>query len=216
VIGILLIVAIVLIVNRQRRSISLQQRFGPEYTRTIEHSDDRRAAEASLEDRARRRSRLDVVPLAEPVRQRYADQWRRLQEQFVDRPTEAVGAAEGLLTQVMSDRGYPVGEFDDQADLISVDHPNMVENYRIAHEIHGRTRTQQATTEDLREAMLRYRSLFDDLLHPGQTSPEPADRDPVDRNVDLTDRDLTDRDLTDRHPTDADGTAPGPRREHRR
>jgi hypothetical protein len=191
VIGIVLILAIVLIVNRQRRSISLQQRFGPEYARTVEHADDRRAAEAALADRARRRSRLEIVPLAEPVRLRYADQWRQLQEHFVDRPDEAVDAAEGLLDQVMADRGYPVGEFDHQAELVSVDHPHVVENYRIAHEIHGRNRSQQATTEDLREAMLRYRSLFDDLLHPGQTAGEPVDRHHDDRHgedVDLTDR----------------------------
>ena len=125
-IGILLILAIVLIVNRQRRSISLQQRFGPEYARTVEQADDRRAAEAALEGRARRRSRLDVVPLAESVRIRYADQWRQLQEHFVDRPAEAVDAAESLLNQVMSDRGYPIGEFEQQVDLISVDHPHVV------------------------------------------------------------------------------------------
>src|SRR5512142_3165364 len=127
VIGIVLIVAIVLIINRQRRTISLQQRFGPEYARAVGTTDDRRTAEAALEERARRRSQLNIVPLAEPVRLRYADQWRGLQEHFVDRPVEAVDDAESLLTRVMEDRGYPVGEFDQQADLISVDHPHVVE-----------------------------------------------------------------------------------------
>jgi hypothetical protein len=203
VIGIMLTLAIVLIVTRQRRTISLQQRFGPEYTRAVEQADDRRAAEATLRERARRRSELDIVPLAEPVRLRYAEQWRGLQEHFVDRPADAVDAAERLLSQVMEDRGYPVGDVDHQADLISVDHPHVVENYRIAHEIHRRNQVHQATTEDLREAMLRYRSLVDDLLQPGQdtSTPEP------------TDRDLTDRATDDRR--DSDRTVTELRKEHR-
>jgi hypothetical protein len=168
VILIVLIVAIVLLVNRQRRSIGLQQRFGPEYTRTMESAEDRKTAEAALEDRARRRSELTIVPLGEPVRLRYAEQWRGLQEHFVDRPAEAVSSAEELLGRVMHERGYPVGEFEEQAELISVDHPHVVENYRVAHAIHGRNQAGKATTEDLREAMLRYRSLFDDLLRPDQ------------------------------------------------
>jgi hypothetical protein len=210
VIGILLIVAIVVMVNRQRRTISLQQRFGPEYTRTVGASDDRRTAEAALEERARRRSQLTIVPLAEPVRLRYAEQWRSLQEHFVDRPVEAVDSAEHLLTRVMEDRGYPVGEFDEQADLISVDHPRVVDDYRVAHEIHRRNQAQQATTEDLREAMLRYRSLFDDLLHPGQDgrSDREADRgfdrepEGVDRSA--ADRAATGRDTIDPTPTTRD------------
>lgn len=168
VILIVLIVAIVLLVNRQRRSIGLQQRFGPEYTRTVDSTEDRKAAEAALTDRARRRSELTIVPLGEPARLRYAEQWRALQEHFVDRPAEAVSSAEELLSRVMHERGYPVGEFEEQADLISVDHPHVVENFRVAHAIHGRTQAGRATTEDLREAMLRYRSLFDDLLRADQ------------------------------------------------
>jgi glutathione S-transferase len=168
VIGIALLLTIVLLANRQRRSIWLRQRFGPEYTRTLEDADDRRAAEAALQERARRRSMLRITPLAEPVRLRYAEQWRELQEHFVDHPAEAVDAAEKLLAQAMEERGYPVGEFDQRADLISVDHPHVVENYRIAHTIHIRNQSHQATTEELREAMLRYRSLFDDLLRPNQ------------------------------------------------
>lgn len=219
VIGIMLIIAIALIVNRQRRTISLQQRFGPEYARAVGQADDRRAAEAALRERARRRSQLDIVPLAEPVRLRYAEQWRGLQEHFVDRPADAVDAAERLLSQVMADRGYPVGDVDHQADLISVDHPHVVENYRIAHEIHRRNQTQQATTEDLREAMLRYRSLFDDLLHPGQgpSTSERPDREtttPETTDQDLTDR-ATDDQSTDDDRRDSDRTVTELRREHR-
>lgn len=176
--GLVLIVMIALLVSRQRRSSSLRQRFGPEYTRIVESTDDRRAAEAVLRERARRRSQLHITPLAEPTRLRYAQQWLSLQEHFVDRPTEAVDAAEDLLIQVMEERGYPIGEFDQQADLISVDHPHVVENYRIAHAIHTRNQVHLATTEDLREAMLHYRSLFDDLLRPHQQPGQNPHDDP--------------------------------------
>lgn len=100
--GIILIVAVVLLVNRQRRTLALQQRFGPEYTRTVESAEDRRMAEATLSDRARRRAQLEIASLPEPDRLRYSDQWRGLQERFVDRPAEAVTAAEDLLTRVLT------------------------------------------------------------------------------------------------------------------
>lgn len=177
IVGIILIFAVALMVDRKRRSRALQRRFGPEYARTVESADDRRTAEAALADRARRRDRLEIKPLPEPVRLQYTEQWRRLQEQFVDRPVDAVAFAENLLTRVMAERGYPVGDFDEQTDLISVDHPHVVENYRVAHDIHRRMSSQDATTEDLREAMLRYRSLFDDLLHPDQNPGTPSDAD---------------------------------------
>ena len=93
-------------------------------------------------------------------------EWRDLQERFVDQPAQATGAADTLITRVMEARGYPMKDFDAQAELISVDHPDTVENYRFAHAVQQRAETQQASTEDLREALLRYRSLFDELLRP--------------------------------------------------
>jgi hypothetical protein len=165
VIVVVLIVVAVMLANRSRTS-SLQKRFGPEYERTVESADGRRAAEAELQDRTKRRSALEIRPLPEPTRLRYAEEWRGLQEQFVDRPSDAVSSAERLLTRVMEDRGYPVADVDDQAEMVSVDHPDVVENYRIAHGIYERNQANQATTEDLREAFLRYRSLFDGLLRP--------------------------------------------------
>ena len=169
VIVIVVVVVAVVLANRSR-SASLQKRFGPEYERTVDSAPDRRAAEAELQDRARRRSQLEIRPLPEPTRLRYAEEWRALQEQFVDRPSEAVASAHQLLSRVMQDRGYPVSDVEEQADLISVDHPDVVENYRIAHGIYQRNQTHQATTEDLREALLRYRSLFDGLLRPDNLS----------------------------------------------
>ena len=178
----LIIVALVVVVvavlvkatAARRRTSSLRDRFGPEYDRTVRTSSSRRAAEEQLSDRAATRSRLRIVPLAEPSRLRYAEEWHRVQAQFVDRPTAAVEAAGYLLTRVMEERGYPVSDVDRQADLVSVDHPTLVEDYRNAHAISRRARDGGASTEDLREALLRYRSLFENLLRP-EGSAEPID-----------------------------------------
>src|SRR5262249_4140067 len=148
----------------QRRATALRERFGPEYDRAVQASDDRRAAEAELRDREKQHALLDIKPLPQDARARFADEWQDVQERFVDEPSEAVGAADRLVYRVMHVRGYPVGDFDAQADLVSVDHPEVVENYRFAHRILERAQTQQASTADLRAALLRYRSLFDELL----------------------------------------------------
>jgi|tagenome__1003787_1003787.scaffolds.fasta_scaffold20912751_3 hypothetical protein len=169
---VLLIVVLVVLVlaavalSRQRRTASLQNRFGPEYDRTVETADDRRGAEQELLDRARRRDKLDIRPLPEAARARYAEQWRGIQERFIDDPAGSVGSAHTLLDQVMAERGYPTTDFEEQADLVSVDHPRVVENYRAAYAVHQRQSTGEASTEDMRDALVRYRSLFEDLLRP--------------------------------------------------
>jgi hypothetical protein len=124
----------------------------------------RRPAEADLRDREKQRARLDIRPLPEDIRLRFAEEWREVQERFVDQPSDAVVAADRLVYNVMETRGYPMGDFDAQAGLVSVDHPDVVENYRAAHGICERAQQQQASTEELRGALLRYRSLFDELL----------------------------------------------------
>jgi hypothetical protein len=159
-------VALVAVAARKRRSAALRDRFGPEYDRVVESSGDQRAAEAELRDRERQRAQFDVEPLPEAARLRFAGEWRELQERFVDEPAPAAAAADALVTQVMEARGYPVRDFDAQADLVSVDHPGTVEDYRFAHAVQLRSLADQASTEDLREALLRYRSLFDELLRP--------------------------------------------------
>jgi hypothetical protein len=156
------VVALIAVAARQRRSAALRQRFGPEYDRAVETREDRRAAEAELREREKQRALLDITPLPADTRARFAHEWQDVQERFVDEPAEAVVAADGLVYRVMETRGYPMGDFDAQADLVSVDHPEVVNNYRFAHGISGQAR--QAGTEDLREALLRYRSLFDELL----------------------------------------------------
>lgn len=171
VIAIAVVVVIVLIAlaairrrNETRRREHLQDRFGPEYDRTIDLRDNRRDAERELSDRERRRDELNIVPLSEGARARYSEQWQQVQALFVDQPDAAASRADDLVRQVMRERGYPVDDFDAQAELVSVDYPHIADDYRTAHDIAERSRNRQASTEDLRTAMLRYRSLFDALL----------------------------------------------------
>jgi hypothetical protein len=163
---VVVVVALVAVVARNRRTAMLRDRFGPEYDRAVVDRDDRRAAEAELLARQKQRAQFDVRPLPEADRLRFAAEWRDLQERFLDEPAQAVDAADTLITRVMEARGYPMRDFDMQTELVSVDYPETVENYRFAHEVRQRSHTQQASTEELREAMLRYRSLFDELLRP--------------------------------------------------
>jgi hypothetical protein len=173
VIAIVAVTAIALVVGaRKRRTAMLRDRFGPEYDRAVESRDGRRAAEADLRAREKQRAQFDVRPLPEATRLRFADEWRDVQERFVDQPAQATTAADTLITRVMEARGYPMKDFDAQAELVSVDHPDTVENYRFAHAVGQRSQTQQVGTEDLREALLRYRSLFDELLRPEDNGAE--------------------------------------------
>jgi len=171
VVIVIVVVALAVLFASRRRTTSLQKRYGPEYDRAVESATGRRDAESQLQDRTQRRDQLDIRPLPEAVRLRYADEWRGVQERFVDQPSDALSAGESLLTRVMQEQGYPVSDFDEQADLISVDHPDVVENYRVAHDLQQRNKVHQVSTEDLREALLRYRSLFDLLLRSEVASP---------------------------------------------
>ncbi len=155
-------VALWLFIGKQR-SQRLQSKFGPEYDRTVGEM-GRRRAETALEDRSKRVRKFAIHSLSDGERSRFADEWRREQTRFVDNPAEAVAGADHLLVEVMSARGYPMGEFDQRAEDISVDHPQVVQNYRAAHDIAVRDSQKQATTEDLRQAMVHYRALFEDLL----------------------------------------------------
>lgn len=151
-------------VVRKRRTVQLQERFGPEYERTVRERGDRRSAEAELEERRERRSQLEVRPLSSAASRRYAEEWRAVQSRFVDEPVAAVGDADRIVTEVMRERGYPMDDFDRQAEVISVDHPHVVEDYREGHAIYRAYDRGDASTEDLRQAMVHYRSLFDELL----------------------------------------------------
>jgi hypothetical protein len=174
---IVLLALLAFFAGRQRRRRQLKDRFGPEYDRTVEQAGDRRAAEAELLERAERRQRLDIVPLDPEARTRYMEAWRNTQARFVDEPAEATREADRLITSVMRDRGYPVDDFEQRAADISVDHPQVVDDYRAAHGIAMANDRSEASTEDLRQALVHYRSLFEELLedrHPDRSTTEEA------------------------------------------
>lgn len=165
VIALVVIAAVVWSVLEKRRTTMLREQFGPEYDRTIEERENRREAESELAERRARRERLDIRPLDAATRRRYAAQWTEVQSRFVDQPAIAVAQADELVMVVMRDRGYPMDDFDQRAADVSVDHPQVVENYRNAHAISTRVGTSQASTEDLRQALVHYRALFAELLN---------------------------------------------------
>ena len=165
VIAVAVVVAI-WFVARNARTRALQDRFGSEYDRTVSSTDGRRQAEAELRARQDRVDHLDLTPLSQPDHDRFSSEWTKVQAEFVDDPVEAVSDADHLIQTVMQRRGYPMEDFDRRAADLSVEHPQVVENYRSAHSIAVKeTReTDQANTEALRKAMVYYRSLFDELL----------------------------------------------------
>lgn len=150
--------------SAKRRTSHLQERFGPEYDRVAGDAESRRDAESELAEREERREQLDIRPLPDASRARYVESWRSVQSQFVDDPRGAIAAADALLQQAMSERGYPVDDFEQQAADVSVDHPRVVENYREGHRLAQTSEADGAATEDLRQAMKHYRSLFEELV----------------------------------------------------
>ena len=155
---------VVYIHNRRIASTRMRQRFGPEYERAVQQHGSVRRAEAQLEERERRVGRLDIRELSPRERDRFINQWNSLQLRFVDSPKGAVAEADDLIIQVMQTRGYPMSDFEQRAADISVDHPIVVDNYRSAHAIADRLRHGEASTEDLRKAMIHYRALFDEMV----------------------------------------------------
>jgi len=149
---------------RNRRTEQLQSRFGPEYDRALATHHDQRQAERELEDRAERVEHLSIRPLTPAERDRYAELWQSAQARFVDDPSDATDEADQLVGEVMATRGYPVGDFEQRAADVSVQHPHVVEHYRAAHQIAVRNTRGDADTEQLRQALMHYRALFEDLL----------------------------------------------------
>jgi hypothetical protein len=167
---ILLILVIVLLgiitwlVVTRRRSEQLRAGFGPEYQRAVAESGDRRHAESELAARQERVEALHIQPLTPADRERFATDWHTAQARFVDDPGRAIQGADQLVAEVMQARGYPVGEFEQRAADVSVDHPDVVEHFRVAHQIAQTNGRGEANTEDLRQAMVHYRALFAELL----------------------------------------------------
>ncbi|POX44151.1 hypothetical protein [Streptomyces sp. Ru72] len=155
---------------RRRR---LRERFGPEYQRTVAETGSRRAAERELIDREQRHDALNVKPLPTSIRDRYTREWATVQEEFVDRPEDAVHDADRLVTSLMHERGYPTEDFEDRLKDLSVEHSRTLEHYRAAHAIDELSTRHKADTEQLRNALVHYRALLEDLLTDGG-QPRPA------------------------------------------
>jgi hypothetical protein len=151
----------------RRRTDRLRTKFGLEYERTVEATDDRRRAEADLEAREERVGSFDIRPLSGGDRARFGERWRVVQALFVDDPLMAVEQADTLIGEVMRMRGYPIADFEQRAADVSVDHPQVVDHYRIAHRIADRRIAGEVDTEQLRQAFVHYRALFAELLETG-------------------------------------------------
>jgi FtsZ-interacting cell division protein ZipA len=160
--------------RRRRRSERLAERFGPEYDATVASSEDRATAERDLEAREKRVRRLEIVELSPTQRTDYAEEWRAVQARFVDDPADAITLADRRVQEVMDVRGYPTADFEQRAADISVDHPQVVAEYRAAHAIAARYATDGAATEELRQALVHYRALFSELLGAAAGEPELA------------------------------------------
>ncbi|MET9800591.1 hypothetical protein [Streptomyces sp. NPDC006368] len=145
----------------------LRERFGPEYERTVEDTGSRLAAERDLSEREKHHDALDIKPLPGDVRDRYSRDWNNVQGEFVDRPEDAVQDADLLVTSLMRERGYPTDDLAQRIRDLSVEHGRTIEHYRAAHEVNQLSMKHQATTEQLRGAMVHYRALFDELLSDG-------------------------------------------------
>lgn len=162
---IVVIIGVVVYFLQRRRSERLREHFGPEYDRAVAEGGGRRHAESVLEQRTERVKKFHIRPLTAEDKERFTEQWDRVQAHFVDAPAGAVAEADQLLGDIMATCGYPMGDFEQRAADISVDHPIVTQNYRSAHEIALRQAKGQASTEDLRRAMIHYRALFDDLVN---------------------------------------------------
>jgi hypothetical protein len=202
------LVAMALVRQRQarRRAERLRAHFGPEYDHAVEQFGSRKSAEAELEARLERRARLEIAPIDAESRQRFLEAWEDVQAKFVDTPAASFGLANGLVVDAMRERGYPIEDFDQRAADLSVDHPDLVENYRAAREVYVANDEGRAETEDLRQAMVHLRAIMSELLDAdlGETrseepkastvvtAPDTVDGEPIgdaaaERPVELTD-----------------------------
>jgi hypothetical protein len=176
VLALLVLGGVVFAFSRRKQTEHLRERFGPEYERAAEELGSQRKAEAELRNREKRVDKLEIRPLNPADHDRFASAWRSVQAHFVDDPSAAVRDAEDLVKKVMQARGYPVSHFEQRSADISVDHPRVVENYRAARDIADRNGQGKASTEDMRQAMVHYRILFEDLLEVAQPAHQEVRR----------------------------------------
>ncbi|WP_436522993.1 hypothetical protein [Actinoplanes sp. HUAS TT8] len=187
---------------RRRR---LQQTFGPEYDRVVADTGNRTEAERELQERTKRHAQLELTPLTAEARAKYSAAWEEVQIRFVDSPKEAVETADELVTRLITDRGYPTGDYDEHLANLSVEHAATLEHYRNAHEISLRSKNDEAGTEDLRQALVHYRALFADLL--GEDPVAGAGTVPAPRTT--TEDTTTSTTTTDRSVTGTPAPEPG-------
>ncbi|MFF2129400.1 hypothetical protein ACFVW1_29285 [Streptomyces olivochromogenes] len=167
IIAIVVVIAVAVAASMVMRRRKLRERFGPEYERTMGDADSRMAGERELRAREKRHDALDIKPLDSSARDRYTRDWASTQDEFVDRPEDAVHDADRLVTSLMHERGYPTQDFEQQLKDLSVEHGRTLEHYRAAHDVEALSTRHGATTEQLRGAMVHYRALFDELLSDG-------------------------------------------------
>jgi hypothetical protein len=179
VVVIVVVVALATVGWMLARRAQLRRRFGPEYDRLVQEQGSRMAAERELRERQRRHAELTIQPLSDEARTRCTTAWEHIQARFIDTPAEAVGEADGLVTQVMAERGYPADGFENQAAQLSVEHGQTIGHYRDAHDVYLRNERGEATTEQLRQALVHYRALVADLLgvDPSAATPGAAAAD---------------------------------------
>ena len=161
---VIVIAAVAFLVWRQQRTKQLRQKFGPEYAHAVSQYGSEARAQNALAEREHRMQKFHARALTHEEHDRFLERWTSVQGGFVDDPTDAIGQADNLVTELLNARGYPVGDFDKRAEDISVEHPQVVQNYRAAHAIADRQSKGQAATEDLRQGLVHYRALFDELL----------------------------------------------------
>jgi hypothetical protein len=170
IVGVIILAGLGFFLYRERRTKTLRQHFGPEYDHALHEYGSQPKAEQALEARQRRREKLHIQPLPLHEREQFSERWHDVQTRFVDDPSASIRQADELVMQVMKARGYPVADFDHRAEDLSVDHPGVVRNYRAAHLIAMRHEKGDASTEDLRQALVYYRDLFDELLEAHTTT----------------------------------------------
>lgn len=181
IVAVIVIAIVVWLALSKRRTTTLRDQFGSEYDRTLQQTDTRREAEADLSARRERREQLNIRPLTTVAQERYSSEWQQVQSRFVDQPAVSLGQADELVLQVMRERGYPMDDFERRAEDISVDHPDVVQHYRAAHDISVRLEddpnastgsvTSRTSTEDLRQGLVHYRALFTELLEADEGQP---------------------------------------------
>ena len=162
--AVVLILAAVWFMARRQRAKELRRRFGPEYNRAVRHYGSENRAQDALAARARRMERIHIQPLSRDDHDRFLGRWETIQRGFVDDPSGSIQQADALVVELMRTLGYPMTDFEHRAEDISVDHPHVVQNYRAAHSIAELHDAGDASTEDLRQALVHYRALFDELL----------------------------------------------------